>query len=460
MRFRFAVGFVPVIFACAALAACGFSSNSSNIPPAPTASPAAAGIFLYVAQATDPTLGTEGGAVSVYNVAVDGGLTNDMPVASMPVVNPRRLLKHPTLPVLYVAGVNQIFAFDITNGGLTSLCPNGGLTAPCATNALGGSGPLDITIGANAAGDYLLYVSNVGNSNNISFQTRVSAYELGPKGELPANPSSQAQTPDSVSFQSTAVTQTFAYVSDLGASRMRQFQLQADGNLPDPPASPTPVGAPTPTPTPTPTSGTPTPTPSPNAYKAFGPARILAVSIPPSPGPDTTPQTLLYVVQNNQKRIGMYPISTPTPPDQTPQPGQTPAPTGALSDGPVSESNTRGFYNALLIDPGVTHLYGAAFQNGQVDFYNLAADGTILDDTEGATSPDPVSYPTGLAWLEITPPGGTPQRILYVSLLGHNRIDAYQVNDDGSVAFLPFSSTTPIDGTSPSDILLYCPACP
>jgi len=239
------------------------SGESRDIPPAPTAVPPGASIFVYVAQARDPNLGVNGGAVSVYSLGADGFL-NGTPEATVTVVNPRRLVRHPALPVLYVASSSQVFAFDITNGGLTSLCgAGGGLAPPCATEPVPGSNPVDMSFLQNTAGDYLLYVVEQGGGQDLDTTTRLAAYQLGPNGELPGAATSQAVTIDSVAYQGAAITQEFAYVGDVGLSQIVRFALRADGNLPDTPPTPSPL-VPTPVPTQTPTDPTPSPVPSPS----------------------------------------------------------------------------------------------------------------------------------------------------------------------------------------------------
>ena len=98
-----------------ALAASGcVNGQSRDIPPGPTAVPPGSSVFVYVAQARDPQFGTNGGAVSVYQLGADGFLPGGPPKASVTAVNPRRLVRHPDLPVLYVATASQVLAFDIT----------------------------------------------------------------------------------------------------------------------------------------------------------------------------------------------------------------------------------------------------------------------------------------------------------------------------------------------------------
>ncbi|MEW6268206.1 MAG: hypothetical protein AB1689_02770 [Thermodesulfobacteriota bacterium] len=418
------------------------SGESRDIPPAPTAAPGGSAIFVYVAQARDPVLGVNGGAVSVYRLGSDGFLPGS-PEASVTVVNPRRLMRHPELPVLYVASSSQVFAFDITGGALVSLCgPDGGLAPPCATEPVPGSNPLDMTFLRNDAGAYLLYVVEQGGGQDLDTPTRLAAYELGPNGELPALPSSQAVTPDATAYQGAAITPQFAYVGDVGLSQIVRFPLQVDGNLPDVPPTPSPL-VPTPVPTPSPVEPTPSPVPSPSptAFRAFAPGKIIQAMAQPVAGEFID---VLYVVQQSRRRIGANPIDA----------------FGNLGEDPSSESNTRGIYNSILVDgfSSPTRIYGAAFQNGQVDSFALDANGNIIDDTLSATFANTSSYPTGLALLEFTPEGGSPTRTLFVSVGGFDRVDAYAVNADGTLAERPFSSTQPITGTFPADVLVYVAA--
>ena len=102
-----------------------------------------------------------------------GFLPGGPPSASVTVVNPRRLVRHPELPVLYVASASQILAFDITDGGLVSLCgPGGGAAPPCATAAVPGSNPVDMKFLRNSDGNYLMYVVERGGGNNLDTLTR------------------------------------------------------------------------------------------------------------------------------------------------------------------------------------------------------------------------------------------------------------------------------------------------
>jgi 6-phosphogluconolactonase (cycloisomerase 2 family) len=427
----------PALFylAVLALAGCVSSGENRNIPPAPTSTAGPGAAFLYVTEARDPAIGTNGGRVSLYRLAADGGLSSS-PIASISAINPRRLLKHPSLPVLYVAEIDHITAFNIAGGTLQSLCPPGTptLQPPCATNQILGSDPVDMAI-ANG----FLYVVERGNGQDVAALTRVAAYELDENGGLPAYASSQANNQDSITFQSLALTPSFVYVSDSNLSLIARFTLQPDGNLPDPAPTPSPAGE-TPAPaTPTPLPPTPLPSPTPTGYRAFFPQRILKQVYPQaSPGPG--PTTILYIAETTLNKILGFPIDAG----------------GGLPNDASSGTNTRGVYDSLLIDPAATHLYASAFRNGQIDYFQLDPNGNLVPNSILATLPDPASFPTGLAWLEIVSPSQT-LRTLYVAAAGHGRIDAYSVAPDGTIQQTPTTSTTPIDGSFPDDVVVYVP---
>jgi hypothetical protein len=440
MLFRDRASAIVLLCACLAAAGCVGGGHSRDLPPGPTAVPPDTQIFVYVAQASDPVLGTNGGAVAVYKLGTDGLLPGD-PLTSASVVNPRRLVRHPELPILYVATSSQVLAFDISGGGLTSLCgAGGGLAPPCATAARPGSNPIDMKFLRNDAGQYLLYVVEQGGGQNLDTTTRLSCFPLDADGGLPSQPSSQAQTLDAIAYEGVEITQEFAYIGDVGHSDIVRFALQPDGNLPEVPPTPTPL-VPTPTPMPTPTvspTQTPFPTPAPTAYRANGPGKMVQAF--GQAAPDQV-QTVLYIIQQTRKRISANVIDGD----------------GNLPDPPSSESNTRGIYNSIVIDStsSPTRVYGAAFQNGQVDSFAIQSDGNIVDNTLSTTFANTSSYPTGLALLNFTPAGGTPMRVLFVSLGGFNRVDGYMLNADGTLNDRPYTSTGAQDGTFPADVLVY-----
>ena len=425
-----------------ALAASGcVNGQSRDIPPGPTAVPPGSSVFVYVAQARDPQFGTNGGAVSVYQLGADGFLPGGPPKASVTAVNPRRLVRHPDLPVLYVATASQVLAFDITDGTLVSLCgPDGGAAPPCATAPAPGSNPVDMKFLRNSDGRWLLYVVERGGGNNLDTLTRVVAYELLDDGGLPSQPSSQVQTNSALSYQGAEFTQEYAFIADAGQSNITRFPLRADGNLPNPIPTGTPL-TPTPTPEPDPTP-TPDASPSPTAWRASNPSRMIKAEVPAEPSTEPTPSgTVFYVVEQGRRRIGAIPVYND----------------GTLPKNPTSESNTRGIYNSIIVDADFTpnRIYGAALQNGQVDSFQIDADGNIIDGTLSATFANTASYPTGVALVSFTPAGGSPTRTLFVSLGGFNRVDAYAVNPDGTLPELPYSSTEPMNDTFPADVLVY-----
>ena len=403
--------------------------------------PPGSSVFVYVAQARDPNLGTNGGAVSVYQLGADGFLPGGPPKASVPAVNPRRLVRHPDLPVLYVATASQVIAFDITDGTLVSLCgPDGGAAPPCATAPVPGSNPVDMKFLRNSDGRWLLYVVERGGGNNLDTLTRVVAYELRDDGGLPSQPSSQVQTTNALSYQGAEFTQEYAFVADAGQSNITRFPLRADGNLPNPIPTGTPL-TPTPTPEPDPTP-TPDASPSPTAWRASNPSRMIKAEVPAEPSTEPTPSgTVFYVVEQGRRRIGAIPVYND----------------GSLPKNPTSESNTRGIYNSIIVDADFTpnRIYGAALQNGQGDSFQVDSDGNIIDGTLSATFANTASYPTGVALVSFTPAGGSPTRTLFVSLGGFNRVDAYAVNPDGTLPELPYSSTEPMNDTFPADVLVY-----
>ena len=420
------------------LAGCVSSGESRNLPPAPTASVGQDQTFLYVAESSDAANGTLGGRVSKYRLALDGSLPGGPPEDAVAAVNPRRLFKHPDLPILYVAETDQIAAYDITGGTLTSLCGAGNTTLapPCATEPEIGSDPDDMFVRNG-----LLYVVDRGNAQNVTFSTRIAAYTLDAAGGLPSFPTSVAHRIEASLYDGMIFAGPYVYASDTNNSVFDRYPLQPDGNLPDPGPTPTQPGT-TPTPTPTPTPPNQTPTPSPTAYRAFVPGRILVAGDLPTPTP--VGQAAFYVAELNRRRMGTYPIDAAY----------------NIPENLTSESDTRGQYQSMLIDPARTHIYGSALQNGQIDAFELDDLGNIVKDTLSTTFSDPSSYPTGLAWLSTLDDSGNPRNLLYVTAGGLGRIDAYQINPDGSLPNMPVTSSEAITGSFPSDLLLYAPPTP
>ncbi|MFM7737289.1 MAG: hypothetical protein ACKPBU_15075 [Alphaproteobacteria bacterium] len=450
---------LAILLSCLALQACP-NGQSRIIPPAPTAAPGAGATWFYVAEANAPGFETFGGALSAYRVGDDGLLPAD-PVVSIPVVGARRVVKHPELPVLYVAGANQVFAFDITDGEPVSLCgPSVTLAPPCATDPAFGSNPLDITF-AKSRDTWFLYLTEGGRGQSTDYITRLAAYPLGDRGELPGQATSEVSNFNSTNYRSAQVYPDIrrAYIADTGSSVIWTYQLSDDGNLPEPPSTPVPIGGtPTPTPTPTPAISA-TPSPSPTAVCAWAPGRMATLERPtdrecPAPAvpaascPTPIPggEKLLYVVQVTQKRMSVYYVPS------------DPALSGYLQKNPQSESNTRSPYNAFVFDPCGNHVYGAAYTSGQIDVFAIDEYGCFVDGPESSSFSDPTSYPTGIAWATLRAPGGGLRDAVLVSVGGLDRVDAYGVTPDGTIDSRPFSSTGPRKGTFPADIATYVPA--
>lgn len=433
----------PLAALLALVTSCGIGGDDRDIPPAPTAAPGGADVFLYVAEASDPTLGTAGGAVSLYQVGADGFLPGGPPLATVPAVNPRRLVKHPTLDVLYVLTLNQILAFDVTGGALVSLCGGSGtaLAPPCATSPRQNADPIDMVVEESQDGGFVLYTVERGSGDQLS---QISAYPLDADGGLPSFPASQARTNDAFFYLGFGVAGSdsagyFGFAADPNRSGYDRFQLLSDGNFLDPAPTPSPQGAPTPSPTPTPGADpTPTPTPSPNFYflDDIGPGKTIKVPVP-QPSPDGS-VGLFYVMEQGENRIGQLALDS----------------AANLPDQPNTQSVTRGIYNELLVAPSVSRIYGAGFQIGQVDSFLIGPDGSIDRSSLASTFANTAQFPTGIAYVEQTVTGGALRRTLFVSLGGFNRVDAYEVNADGTLADRPFSSTEARNDTFPSDVLV------
>ncbi len=431
------------------LVACLFTWGCPNgesrfIPPQATAAPGGASIFIYVAEARDSAVGTEGGAVSAYRLGADGLLPGGPPITTIELVNPRRLTVHPTLPVLYAASRAQIIAFDISGGGLRPLCGDIDdlLAPPCATNPRGNNEPFDIAIGADEDGSFTLYATETGNAGSATNPSRIAAYPLEDDGGLPAFAGSQGTGNDVVQFEGVAVSPLFVWGSDTAVQRMYRFARESDGSLPAEAPTPTPINHPTPSPSPTQAEGGPTPTPTPEptpAPKFFSvnfPGRVEVLDFPnPSPGGDAG---VLYAVEQGAQRLGAWHIDE----------------FYDLPDFPNSESPIQGFYQSIEIAPDNTRIYGALFQDGGVASYRLDERANIVASSESITSTNPASFPTGLAFLEFTPSGSGPTKTVFVSLGGLGRVDGYRVQADGSLDSRPYTSTEPRTDTFPSDVAI------
>ncbi len=415
-----------------------------TLPPAPTAAPGSSAVYLYVAEGTSTELDISGGAISVYRVGSDGFLPGGAPLQTIPVTNATDVVMHPVLPVLYVATPSQVLAFDASAGTLQSLCAQDGLPAlapPCATAPRPDSLPRSLIVRQAESGAWLLYSVEAGIPGDTLIPTRLAAFELAPNGGLPAYASSQASYSNSVFFQGAALTDTFAFVSDAGLSKIVRFDVGADGRLGDAAPTPTPIGQPTPTPSPTPSPSpegqpTPTPSPSPPAFDAGNPGQIEVLPI--DPGPQATPGAVLLVNELGKNQITGRPI----PPD------------GALTNERTSRTyQINGQFDAFLLNPTGTRLYAAAYQIGRIDWFGIDAGGNIVDDG-GRTFESPVSYPTGLQLVTMETTSGE-RTTLFVSLGGLARVDAYEVLADGSLGNKPFSSSLARTDSFPTDLVAH-----
>ena len=430
------------------LAACLFTLGCPNgeslyVPPQATAAPGGSNVFVYVAEARNAAVGTDGGAVSAYRLGADGLLPGGPPISTVSLVNPRRLAVHPALPVLYVATRSQIVGFDISNGSLASLCADSTLLAPpCATNPRGNNSQFDLAVGADEDGSFTLYVAETGQAGSSSNRSRIAAYPLGDNGELPGFAGSQGIGNDVIQFEALAVSSMFVWGADTAVQRMYRFLRESDGSLPAEAPTPTPINFPTPTPTPTPNEDGPTPTPTaeptpgPDFFLVNFPGRV-EVREYPNASPDGN-IGMLYAVEEGAQRLGAWAIDE----------------FYDLPDFPTSESPIRGFYQSIEFKPDQTRIYGALFQDGAITSYRLNDNGGIISSSEVVTLPNPASFPTGLAYLEFTPTGDAPTKTVLVSLGGLARVDGYRVREDGSLDEKPYTSTEPRPDTFPSDIAI------
>lgn len=419
------------------LSAC-LSHDSLDIPPGPVVAPPGVDIYVYVAEGTDEEFENFGGAVSVYQLGSDAEFLEGPPSASIPTVNPRRLGKHPELDVLYVLGLNQVQAFDISGGGLRSLCANPAdtLAPPCATSPRPGANPVDLVVRQSEDGSaFVLYVTDGGFITDPNAGTRISAYPLDANGGLPAVAGSIARNDTSQFFRGLAVTERFAYAGDATLNAITRFDVAPDGSLPIkvPAQSPGPTPEPTPSPTPSP-EGSPTPTPV--LWYVPGPQRMEIIFVP---GGDGVPRRVLYVATNAIQRVSSYPVDAD----------------GNLEEVSSTSYEIDGFFQDLLIAPDGQRIYATAFQQGQVDTYAIGEDGEIVLDSFVATADNPQGYPNGLDWLSFTDESGEVQNRVFVSQGGFDRIDSYEVLDDGSLAQYPISSSEEKPFSFPTDVQVF-----
>jgi hypothetical protein len=421
------------------------SHDPLSIPPGPETPPPGANIYVYVAESRNEALENFGGAVSVYPLGANGEFVEGPATASLPATNPRRLTVHPELDVLYVLTRNQVRAFDISGGGLQSLCqtPDTELRPPCATAPRPGSNPTDLTVRQADTGEWLLYVVEGGIPGDGALNTRVSAFPLDERGGLPEFAATAARNPNSQLFRGMAFSDIYLFATDNAVQSIDRFEVEPDGKLPLTIPTPTPDGQQTPQPTaePTPTppgqtpAPTPEPTPTPPQWYIPRPQRVrLGDAVA-----EGLPRQLIYVISQNARRIFSYPLTSEM--DVEPEAAQTP--------------RIDGVYEDLLLDPANRYLHATAFQMGRIDSFVLQADGMIDSTTASRTLDNPASYPGGMEWLTFTDASGEVQRRVFVAQGGLNRVDAFPVEADGSLRAEPATSSQPKRYSFPTDVAIF-----
>ncbi len=112
-----------------------------------------------------------------------------------------------------------------------------------------------------------------------------------------------------------------------------------------------------------------------------------------------------------------------------------------------SRTKTEEYYSDILL-AGDT-LYATAYNAGRIDLYDVDANGMLPEEKPFVkTQGDPSSYPSQMV---------LDDGILYVAQAGHNRVDAYVLNQNGEPPAYPSSSTTPAPDVEslPLDLVLY-----
>ena len=434
-----------MVLALTLLASGCLSHDPLSIPPGPETAPPGAGLYVYVAESRNETLGDFGGAVSVYPLGANGEFVEGPATASMPATNPRRLTVHPELDVLYVLTRTQVRAFDISGGGLKSLCeePDADLRPPCATASRPGSNPTDLTVRQSDTGEWLLYVVEGGNPADGATTTRISSFPLDERGGLPEFAATVARNEDSLLFRGMAFSDIYLFATDASLQRVDRFEVRADGKLPLTIPTPTPAGQQTPTPSPVPTptpagqtpAPTPLPTPSPPQWFVPAPQRIqLGAAVE-----EDLPRELLYMISQRLRRVLSYKLNAEL--DVEPDYAQTP--------------RVDGLYEDILLDPQNRYVHATAFQMGRIDSFPLEENGMIVNASSSATLDNPASYPGGMAWLTFTDEDGNEQSRVFVAQGGLNRVDAFPVEEDGSLGENPATSSQPKADSFPTAVAIF-----
>lgn len=219
---------------------------------------------------------------------------------------------------------------------------------------------------------------------------RIYAFRLV-LGQLPTEPISTSGTSTS-DYRSLAVRPGFLYAASLGDARIDTYVILEDGSLSS------------------------TPEPQEPVTEVFRPEDIVIRG-------DT-----LYSITQSRERIEAFTIER----------------NGLLPDDWDSRTNSVQRYARLLLDGDL--LYASGLSLGRIDVYQINADGSLPESQPfGRSASDPNSFPIGIALQD---------GIMYVAQSGLDRIDAYILNADGSPAKFPSSSTDPIDGAFPQDVVV------
>lgn len=140
---------------------------------------------------------------------------------------------------------------------------------------------------------------------------------------------------------------------------------------------------------------------------------------------------ILYVTSASDRAIRAYRIDS----------------AGFIGDDYDSRTKNEEYYSNILLS-GDT-LYALAYNAGRIDLYHVDDDGMLPEEKPYLkTQGDPSSYPSRMI---------LDDGILYVAQAGHDRVDAYVLNQAGEPSRYPTSSTSPApDGESyPLDLVLY-----
>lgn len=223
----------------------------------------------------------------------------------------------------------------------------------------------------------------------------VQSFELEDDGDLPFLPTASGDGQFSSDFLSLALNGDYLYSGARDSQIIEVFLLEQDGHVPllAEPAEP---------------------------YDAISLPDDIEIR-----------DDVLYVTSASDRAIRAYRIDA----------------AGFIGNDFDSRTKTEEYYSDFLLS-GDT-IYAAAYNAGRIDLYDIDPDGMLPEEKPFAkTQGDPAAYPSQLI---------LDDGILYVAQAGHDRIDAYVLNQAGVPSAYPTSSTTPAVGVDslPLDIVLY-----